>query len=340
MRINEFVTFLENSKTYDEKSRRKTLKKYLASPELYRDIFTPDMSNPDAAVMATKVMEHLSKKKYLKDMAAIIQSEDFKPFQGTYGSTSREKFIAFRSFIALVFASINVASSALMEDGEEYSRVSKDRSERRRMYELKDDIVSKTNAVDQLQLALNRLIKKEVKFVYKNSGLPKDFVRLAICSSPGNLVPEQIPNYLSVLLNSLYQMVEDYPGLFPSYDISEVDWGSFFSYLYGKENLVDVAIYISVEGVNRIDRYHAPEVRYCWDSLTTFALECMEKAPRQSRNNMMDKYIETISTMFANGDRDLRVNMLTIDPDDYPSLSQLIVDKYATMIKDIVEKYK
>lgn len=338
MQLDNFLEFLRNSKRYSDRERRKVMKKYLASPELYREIFTPENS-VDVVEKLQEMTERISRKRALKDIASIIQDERYEKFQGSYRSDSEERFLAFRSFVSVVYSTTNIAAAAINEDGKEYARKSSDGASRRELIELKDSISSHTAALEQCVEALNKLVKKEVKHLSKKTGVPKELCRIAICSTPGFMTKAQISNYLNILLGTIYNTVDNNPQLYDRYTIDDIEWDPFFSYLYGKDNVVDVAVFITLEGVNRIEKYRHDEVKYCWDSLTMFALDTLERCPSTIKDTMMGKYLEVISTMFANGAKDLRVNLLTLDDREYPSLVK-IVGKYANKINDIVDQYK
>lgn len=345
MTLEQFLEFLKNSKNYrDRDERRKTLKKYLSSPELYRCIFIPE-NTPNIPEDLGKMMEYLSKKRMVKDIRSIIHDEDYEKFQGSYRSSSEERFKAFRSFVALVYSVSNVAASAVKDDGNRYNEMVKNNAMKRDLRELRDHIEEYSQAIEDLGIALHKLVKKEAKHLSQKTGLPRDLCEHAICSTPGYINKNQISNYLSIMLSIIYSYVNENGdfvdrGKFRRYNkFNDIDWGNFFGYLYGKENLPDIAIYITLEGVNRIDQYHSDEVRDCWDSLTFFALDTLEKSPMTIKESMMDTYLQVISTMFANGSNDLRVNLLTLDNGEYPTLVKMI-DKYAGKIKDVIDQYK
>ena len=67
MQLDNFLEFLRNSKRYSDRERRKVMKKYLASPELYREIFTPENS-VDVVEKLQEMTERISRKRALKDM--------------------------------------------------------------------------------------------------------------------------------------------------------------------------------------------------------------------------------------------------------------------------------
>lgn len=337
MKLEDFLEFLKNSKRYTDRDRKKVMRKYLASPELYREIFIPENS-PNIVEDLSKMMEKLSKKRALKDIAAIIHDEGYEKFQGGYKSDSEEKFLAFRSFVALVYSATNVAAEAINQDGQTYKEMARDGASRRELMELKRDIESHAAALENCVNALNKMVKREAKHLEKKSGVPRELCRVAICSTPGYMSKAQLSNYLNILLGTIYDTIDENPYQYDRSVIRNIEWGPFFNYLYGKDNTADVAIYITLEGVNRIERYDNPEVKDCWDSLTFYALDALEKTPSALKDTMMGKYMQVIGTMFANGTKDLRVNLLSLDDREYPSLVK-IVDKYASAIHELIDQY-
>jgi hypothetical protein len=101
---------------------------------------------------------------------------------------------------------------------------------------------------------------------------------------------------------------------------------------------VDVATFVLLEGVHRIDKYrNSEDVRECWDSLTTFALKELNDSPEQVRQQMIELYIKRIDRMFSNKAFDLRVNLTDLDEDSFPKLVKT-VDKYADKIVSILSR--
>ena len=111
-------------------------------------------------------------------------------------------------------------------------------------------------------------------------------------------------------------------------DISDIDWKYFFKEIYGRENLLDVATFILLEGAHRTKDFKTKRIRSIWDSLTAFALDALEGADAPARNQIIELYLKRIEKMFANGSFDLRVDLRNLPENDFPKLTAA-VGKYA-----------
>lgn len=186
---------------------------------------------------------------------------------------------------------------------------------------------------DLLKLA-KKIIKKDAKQLARESNIPR-----YICTTALHSVPEykyvdrfKIGYYLNNLLNNIYSEIES-NGKFAS----DVRWKTFFKEIFGKDNVVEAATFILLEGVHRIDKYkNSSAVKECWDSLTTFALKELNEAPEALRSQMIELYIKRIAKMFANGAFDLRVDLLSINEFNFPKLSETI-GKYTSKIEEILK---
>ena len=182
-----------------------------------------------------------------------------------------------------------------------------------------------------------KIIKKNAVSLSRESRLPR-----YICITAMQAVPEvkyidrfKIGYYLNNLLNNVYSEVEQL-GDFSN----TVRWKPFFREIFGKDNVVEVATFILLEGVNRIDKYrNSEDVKAAWDSLTSFALGELNEAPEQIRSKMIELYIKRIDKMFSNKAYDLRVNLLSINDEYFPKLVGTI-EKYADKIESILKRGK
>lgn len=178
-----------------------------------------------------------------------------------------------------------------------------------------------------------KIVKKEAKDLASQTNIPKYVCILALKSVPE---PEYVKTfkvsyYLANLLNNIYAEV-DHIGDFSD----NVNWRPFFKTVFGKNNTIEVATFILLEGVHRIDKYkNSKDVHACWDTLTSFALRELNDAPDQLRTQMIELYIKKIAKMFANRSYDLRVDLLNIDDGLFPKLAKSVVG-YADKITGIL----
>lgn len=200
---------------------------------------------------------------------------------------------------------------------------------------LNEKTVKYNDYISELLKCAKRIIKGDAKELSRESNLPK-----YICMTALHSVPEfkyvdrfKIGFYLNNLLNNIYSEVESYGGF-----SDDARWKTFFKNVFGKDNVVEVATFILLEGVHRIDKYkNSQSVRECWDSLTSFALRELNEAPEALRTQMIELYIKRISKMFANGTFDLRVDLLSINDMSFPKLADTI-GKYTSRIEEILTK--
>lgn len=194
---------------------------------------------------------------------------------------------------------------------------------------------------EELQEVVKEIVKKDGKKLAKQSKLPKKICIMALHSVPN---PEyidryKIGHYLNNLLTLIYNHVEEsdnYSDYFNG-DNVEYKWDEFFKTVFGKQNDVEVATFVLLEGVHRIKDYKNAAVRDCWDSLTKWALKTLEKAPEQIKTQMIELYIKRIDRMFSNGVFDLRADILKLSSDLFPSLTK-VISRYSDKIEAIMKK--
>lgn len=199
--------------------------------------------------------------------------------------------------------------------------------------------VAKIDSINGLVATLlkrsRKIIKRDAVRLSRESRLPRYITISALTSIPD---PKYIDNfkigyYLNNLFSTIYNDVER-NGEFED----TVKWRVFFKEIFGKENVVEVATFILLEGVHRVNKYeNSRDVKECWDTLTTFALNELNDAPTQLRNQMIELYIKRLDKMFSNKAFDLRVNLLKINDDLFPKLAGTI-NKYADKIVKILDK--
>lgn len=202
---------------------------------------------------------------------------------------------------------------------------------------LNEKILKYNEYISNLLKIAKKIIKKDAKQLARESSVPR-----YICNTALHSVPEykyvdrfKIGYYLNNLLNNIYSEIES-NGKFSN----DVKWRTFFKEIFGKDNVVEAATFILLEGVHRIDKYkNSSAVKECWDTLTSFALKELNEAPEALRTQMIELYIKRIAKMFANGAFDLRVDLLSINDSSFPKLTDTI-SKYTSKIEEILKTGK
>lgn len=207
----------------------------------------------------------------------------------------------------------------------------------RKVMEMEIEKLKKSNeTITRLMKCSRRIIKDTAREIYHESGIPKDICIWALQNvpEPKYIDKYRIGSYTNTVLSHIYTHVdteEDEITASPS------EWRKFFKGVFGKENVAEIATFILLEGASRATNYKSPHVKDTWDSLTKFALKELDGCPDALKKQMMDLYVKRIAKMFANGAFGLRVNLLSVDEDDFPSLFKTI-QHYADKISEIVEK--
>ncbi len=207
----------------------------------------------------------------------------------------------------------------------------------RKVMENEIEKLKKSNeTISKLMKCARKIVKDNAREIYHESGVPKD-----ICTWALQNVPEpkyidkfRIGSYTNTVLLHLYSHVDTEED---EIQVSPSEWRKFFKGVFGKENVPEIATFILLEGASRASSYKSPHVKDTWDSLTHFALKELDGCPDALKKQMLDLYVKRISKMFANGSFGLRVNLLSLEEDTFPSLFKTI-QKYADKISEIVSK--
>jgi hypothetical protein len=243
-----------------------------------------------------------------------------------------------RSHSTFIYSICNVAIQSNNERIEATEKQRKDGEITNKEAQRLGEKMEKYNTyINDLLKAGRKIIKDSAKELSHDSHLP-----MYICVTALHSVPEpqyidrfKIGFYLNNLLNNVYSEIEQMG------DFSDnVRWGTFFKEIFGKDNVVEVATFILLEGVHRIDKYrNSDDVKSAWDTLTSFALRELNEAPEALRTQMLELYIKRIDKMFSNKAFDLRVDMLSINDKLFPKLVDSI-QKYADKIESILSRGK
>lgn len=310
-----------------QRRQRKAIKKLLFDDEFIEWLFDSgkEGSKPITVNQVDDLYTELAKPKALKAIIEVINTEGYDVFT--------------RSHACFIYSICNFAIEA---NNERMKLLSKDIKEKalnnREAKDLKVKLEKYSDLVAQVIKSCRKIVKRDAKKLASNSNVPKDICIHAYWHVPDiDYVPNyKVGFYLNGLLNIIYKDVSE-TGFA---DRTRIYWKPFFKEIFGKENLPNVATFILLEGVNRIDKYKdldgIDSVKACWDSLTEFALKELNDAPDAVRNQMLELYVKRIDKMFKNSTYDLRVNMLSL-PRQFSNLIST-VQKYADKIKKILKQ--
>lgn len=314
---------LEEFGDLSEKKRTKFLRNLFYDETFLEWLFQPKQV-PNLNEMVSALYNEFTRPKVIKTITEMIKDEGYSNFT--------------RSHATFLYSLANIAIMTSNERVEETEKQRKAGDISNKEAQKINERIEKYNEyiADLLKVA-RKIIKKDAAELAKEAHLPK-----YICIAAYHSVPEpkyidrfKIGYYLNNLLNTIYSEIEQ-NGEFSDH----VRWRTFFKEIFGKDNVVEVATFILLEGVHRIDKYrNSEDVKSAWDSLTSFALNELNEAPEAIRNQMIELYIKRIDKMFANKAFDLRVDLLSINEKLFPKLVGSI-NKYAEKIESILTRGK
>jgi hypothetical protein len=312
---------LEDFKHLSSKKQKKVMKSLFYDDTFIEWLFQPKQV-PNLKDTVSAMYAQFTKPIVMEAMVEAIKEEGYREFT--------------RSHATFLFSVANIAIQGNNEMLEEISRQKKDDEisgkEARR---LSDKIEESNEIINSLLKVAKKIIKRDAAELARESHLPKYICMTALHSipEPKYIDKYKIGFYLNNLFNSIYSEVEE-NGEFET----NVRWKVFFKEIFGKDNVVEAATFVLLEGVHRIDKYiNSKDVKVCWDSLTTFALRELNDAPQQLRQQMIELYIKRIDKMFANKSFDLRVDLTDISDRAFPNLVETI-EKYTDKITSILNK--
>lgn len=314
------VDVLRDFKYMSKKKRKKILRSMFYDDDFIEWMFQPKKV-PNLNEIVTAMYTEFTKGFVMNAIVEVIEDEGPREFT--------------RSHATLLTSIANIAIDANNEELKdiEEKRKAGDYS-RREAARLVDEIKDINNIIADLLKCARKIVKKESVEISRNCRIPKYIAVTALTSipDPKYIGKFQIGFYLNNTLNTIYSEVERNGD----FELS-VKWREFFKYIFGKDNVIEAATFVLLEGVNRVNKYkNSEDVCNCWDSLTSFALKELNDSPNQIREQMIELYIKRIEKMFLNKSFDLRVNLLDIDDYDFPKLTET-VKKYADKISNILK---
>lgn len=314
---------LRDFKRMNPKKRRKLITALFYDETFMEWLFQPK-SVPNLTEMVSDMYTEFTKPITMMAMIDAVKEEGYSEFN--------------RSHATFMFSVANIAIQGNNEMLQEITQKKKDGEySSKECRRLVDRIDESNEIIAKLLKVSRKIVKREATILARDSRLPKYIGMSALTSIPESKYIDnfKVPVYMNTLTSTIYSEVNR-NGEFDS----GVKWKVFFKEVFGKDNIAEVATYILLEGVHRIDKYdNSSDVRECWNSLTSFALRELDDIPTQLRNQMVELYIKKIDKMFKNNSIDLRVDMLNLDEDVFPNLAKTI-DKYSDKIVAILDRNK
>ena len=317
------LEILEDFNELSERKAEKFLKSLFMDETFMEWLFQPKQV-PNINDLVSALYVQFTKPRVIKAMSEMIEDVGHRDFT--------------RSHSTFLYSICNIA---IQGNNEKVTEIDKQRKagdiSNKESQRLNDKIEKFNSYIAALLKNAKKIIKKDAIELSKESRLPK-----YVCITALHSIPEykyvdrfKIGFYLNNLLNSIYSEIEQMGG-FPD----NVRWKAFFKALFGKDNTVEVATFILLEGVHRIDKYsNSKDVKDAWDTLTSFALSELNDAPEAIRTQMIELYIKRIDKMFSNKTFDLRVDLMSINDRLFPKLVGT-VDKYMEKIEAILTRGK
>jgi len=330
--LNRAATLFDSASEMGSGSFRRRLIQTITDQEfigaLFKPIVTKDYGKEEAAAKITQVYDVASRRKTIHAIAEALNDYG-------YGGMTRTTAVFLVTLVNLGMATIDAKATEIgrQKDHSEINGREFDR-QMERLDDYQDDLR------DILKVA-KKIVKSKARDLSENTGLPRELCASALFTVPGPEFLDQykIGFYLKTLLGNLYGFVDMDPDAFET-DFDDVNWKLFFGVVFGKTRLPDVASLILLEGAESIDRYkNRHDVKNCWDSLTTFALKTLDRAPESIRDQMIELYLKRLNRMLANHSIDLRIDLRDIDNFRFENLVET-VDKYRSKIDKIMDLFR
>lgn len=294
--------------------KEKYLNKILNSKNFYGYIFTEsenDGAKKERLKKLYKIMTGIDNLEVIKNTLEDFNSDDYPRSAATFIYT----------ICSYVTAECNNATAKLDAD---FSDGMIRRSEREDKLEEIEEKFSYAKKINNEHI--NVMIKPFAKKLYRKSGVPKDVCMTIIKNVPEKIYigKDQIGSYMNIITDALYTGIDDCD------EIEHIDWEPFFKAIFGEEYLKDVAMYLTVEGANRIKRNwkNAPRIQEIWDSLTAFSLDTLEELSTDKINQIIGIYKKVVATMSGDEKNDLRVDLTKLDENLFPNICAAVKKCY------------
>lgn len=319
--LDKIIDVLQNLDRMNRKRRRKFFTMLLFDKQFIKWLFQPEKT-ANLTQIVEDMYKEFTKPISIAALIDVIEYEGYTEFN--------------RSHATFITTICNIAIDKNNEELKSYDKAKKDPSVPRIKLRGWAEGIDRSNLlVAKLLKKARKIVKRDASVTAKDARLPKYIAVAAYTTVPEPKYVDRfkIGYYLNNLLNTIYSDVEE-NGEF----LDDVKWRRFFADVFGKENVVECATFILLEGVHRIDKYrNSKDVMYCWDSLTEFALEELNKSPDNTREQMIELYIKRLDKMFSNKSFDLRTDLLDIPKMIWPNLWKT-VQKYAKQLGEILNR--
>ena len=314
--FSEYNHFLRHIKDMDRSKAERVLDGYLSNKDFAGALFNPQDSS-NISEQASEMYKLTAKPKAIRLFIDTVSEN---------GHAAYDRWVGVYLYSIASF-NLDAANEAIDATKEDYDNGEITKSEARNQNERNDAYIS---ALGKLNKLADKIVKREAKILAKKTGMPKDLCKYALKTTPNPwLIPRfRIGYYLNQLLGEIYTELDK-----DDVELADIEWRDFFKGVFGKENVLECATFILLEGTQRMKGFKGAQIRRIWDSLTSFALEELDHADPGSRSQMIELYIKRLTKMFKNGSFDLRVDLTTISEQEFPNLTKT-VEKYASQIKD------
>lgn len=320
---DEVLENLQDFNKLNPKKRRKMIRKLFFDESFIKWLYQPEKV-ANLTELVSDLYEEFTKKIVMDAIIDVVKEEGYYEFNNSHAT--------------FIFSIANIAIESNNDALKEAHQQKKDGEISARDYKTIVSRVEEINeSVAKLIKLARKIVKRKASEIARESNLPKYIAVAALTTvpEPKYVNRYQIGIYLNSLFNTIYSDVNE-NGEFDK----NVRWRTFFKEIFGKDNVIEVATFILLEGVHRIDRYaNSKDVRVCWDSLTSFALKELNDAPNALREQMIELYIKRIDKMFNNKSVDLRVDLTDLNERVFPNLVKTI-ERYTDKICDILSRGK
>ena len=315
-KYDKVIDKLERFADLSKEKQLKLLHKILTDEECLAWQFDPGRNHqPYTTEMVSKFYRLLAYPMPLRAFSKLLDK------YGKHDST--------RSSVAVLNAVLSFAMKAANEMTESYKDALDESGNNAETKEMRAKISKYSERMDGLKEVIQKLVKPYLKSMADDTGLSKDMVFRVLMSAPESkyITKQRIAPTTVNLLGELYS--EASMTGFPNHGAG-VKWRPLFKEIFGVENIPSVAISILLEGRHHVDQYRNSEnltaVRDCWDSLTNYALNELERCPDEVRKQMLELYIKKAENLIGrrNGRPiDLRVNLTRL-PREFSNIARTV----------------
>lgn len=317
----DVVEVLANFKRLSDKKRRKFVTNLLLDQDFMKWLFQPEKT-ANLTQQVEELYRELTKTSVMEAILDMLEYEGCTAFS--------------RSHATFITTICNMGIAKNVEELKAHEKARKDPTiSRTKIRDWADKIDRSNSVITKLLKRARKIVKREAKSTAREARLPLYITQAAYTSIPDPKYVDRykIGFYLNNLLNTIYSDVEE-NGEF----IDDVKWRKFFADVFGKNNVVECATFILLEGVHRIDKYrNSEDVTLCWDTLTEFALNELNNSPDNTREQMVELYVKRLDKMFSNKSFDLRTNLLEIPKTIWPGLWKT-VQKYSGKLLEVLNR--